>query len=397
MRRYRFRAVHADGRVVHGVRQAANDAALAQRLARNGLTLLRAKPCRATRGLTASEQAEWCFHLEQLLRAGVPLLDALGSVRDAQDHRRPRDAMAMLVDAVHDGQPLSEAMAAQAESFSPLLCGLVQAGETAGELASTLARLADSLRRDEALRAHLRKSLLYPAFVLVLVLLVATLMLTQVVPQLASLLASTGESLPWSTQALLATSALLLQYGAPLAVAGLALAIGLPWLARQWPWLATARDQLALRLPLWGPLQHKRELARFAEALAMLSASGVPLLDALRVGEAVIDNQVLRHGVSLARRHIANGSGLSDGFAAVGILPPLALRMLRVGESSGELARALAQVSDSYQREVRLASERLLTLLEPTLTVLLGGLLLWMVSAVLGPVYSALTRLGASA
>ena len=137
MRRYRFRAVHADGRVVHGVRQAANDAALAQRLARNGLTLLRAKPCRATRGLTASEQAEWCFHLEQLLRAGVPLLDALGSVRDAQDHRRPRDAMAMLVDAVHDGQPLSEAMAAQAESFSPLLCGLVQAGETAGELASS--------------------------------------------------------------------------------------------------------------------------------------------------------------------------------------------------------------------------------------------------------------------
>ena len=189
------------------------------------------------------------------------------------------------------------------------------------------------------MRAHLRKSLLYPAFVLVLVLLVAALMLTQVVPQLASLLASTGESLPWSTQALLATSALLQQYGAPLAVAGLALAIGLPWLARQWPWLATTRDQLALRLPLWGPLQHKRGAGPLCRGPGHVERLRRALAGCLAGGEAVIDNQVLRHGVSLARRHIANGSGLSDGFAAVGILPPLVLRMLRVGESSGELAR----------------------------------------------------------
>ena len=163
----------------------------------------------AARGLTASELAEWCFHLEQLLRAGVPLLDALGGVRDAQDHRRPRDAMAMLVDAVHDGQPLSEAMAAQTKVFA-LLCGLVQAGETAGELAPPWrASGRQPASRRGLARSICAKSLLYPAFVLVLVLLVAALMLTQVVPQLAALLASTGESLPWSTQALLATSALL--------------------------------------------------------------------------------------------------------------------------------------------------------------------------------------------
>lgn len=394
---YRFRAVHADGRLTHGRRQASSEHALAQRLARQGLTLLRARPCRPAGGPGRRELAELCFHLEQLLRAGVPLLDALFAVRDAQDHPRSRDALAMLADAVYDGARLSEAMAAQSGTFSPLLCGLVQAGEAAGELAPTLGRLADSLRRDDALHAQLRKSLLYPAFVLILVLAVAALMLVQVVPQLAGLLAATGESLPWSTQALLATSAALQSMGALLLLAGLVFAVVLACLAGHVPWLATLRDRLVLRLPLWGPLQRKMELARFTEALAMLSASGVPLLDALRVGEAVLGNQVLRVGVAMARARIASGSGLTDSFAASHILPPLALRMLRVGEGSGELARSLAQVSEGYQRDVRLAGERLLILLEPTLTVILGGLLLWMVSAVLGPVYAALSRLGGGA
>lgn len=395
--RYRFRAVRADGRVERGARHAVSETVLAQQLARSGLTLLHARPCQPARGPARRELAELCFHLEQLLRAGVPLLDALSATRDAQDQARTRDCLAMLVDAVHNGQHLSAAMAEQPEAFSPLMRGLIHAGETAGALAPTLARLADSLRREDALRAHLRKSLLYPAFVLLLVLAVATLMLGQVVPQLGELLAASGETLPWSTRALLAVSAALRNWGAPLALLMPAIVWGLPALARRQAWLADTLDRVALRLPLWGSLQRKVELARFAEALAMLCASGVPLLDSLRVGEAVLDNRVLRSGVAAARARIAAGGGLADSFAAVGVLPPLALRMLRVGEGSGELARALAQVSEGYQRDARLAADRLLILLEPTLTAVLGGLLLWIVSAVLGPVYSALTQLGGNA
>lgn len=395
--RFQYRAARADGHIERGVMLAADQAELGRRLARHGLTLLAARPrARAARWrrVNRRELVHLFFYLEQLTRAGAPLLDALHETRDALDAPILRDAVAMLADAVDAGQRLSQAMAAQPQLFTPLMCGLIAAGEAAGALPEVLARLTLSLKQQDELRAHTRKLLLYPLFLLTLVLAVAALMLGYVVPQMADFLRAAGAEPPLATRALLAVSAWTQAYAGPLALTLAAVAMLLPGALRRHPTLARYLDRWSLRLPGVGEARQKIILARFASELAMLFSAGVPLLDSLRISEAVLDNRELQAGVAAARQRIAQGGGLADSFALTGMFPSLALRMLRIGETTGELARALDNVSYFYRRDAQDAIDRVLALVEPALTALLGLLLLWIISAVMAPVYDALSQLG---
>ena len=404
--RFAYRAIDADGRRVRGQIDATGLADLEARLGRLGLDLVSGAPRRpggldlglrlgADRPLPRRELIDLCFHLEQLYRAGVPLQDGLGDLRDTLEQPRGRQAAAALAEAVAGGQSLSQAMAAQGRTFPSLAVNLVGAGEASGRLAEVLASLGETLKWEDELAAHTRHALTYPAFVAVVVLAATAFLMVYLVPQLKQFVRGMGQALPLQTRALFAVSDLLARHWPALLFLSpllLALATAL-W--RTSPRLRLAADGALLRLPLIGGLLLKLALSRFAATFALLYGAGIPVLEGLGITRNVVGNRAVRQALARAEAHIAQGSGIAVAFAHTGLFPPLVLRMLRIGEQTGGLDRALANVGYFYTRDVRDGAARLQSLVEPALTLILGALLGWVMLAVLGPVYDTLGRIKA--
>lgn len=395
---FAYRAMNARGHVVHGELDAANLVDLELRLKRMELDFIHGAPSRRGRLLKSGrmprlELINFCFHLEQLTRAGVPILEGLVDLRDSTDHPRFREVVAGLVEGIQGGRGLSEAMTEYPEAFDAVFCNLIRAGETSGNLPLVLRDLAASLKREDELAAYARKIVIYPAVVSVVLLGAVSVSLIFVVPELAKLFRSTGQQLPLQTRLLIGASDGLRDYwwallaGAIAAVAGLRLAIASRPEVRLW------FDGLMLRLPLLGEIRRKLILARFVGLFAMMYASGITIVAALRTAEDIMGNAVLRQGMQRVSQLIGEGQNVSAAFHAVGLFPPLVTRMLRVGENTGALDTALANVSYFYDRDVRESVERLQAVIEPFLTLLLGGIMLWIMMAVLGPVYDVITKM----
>lgn len=395
---FAYRAMNPQGRIVHGELDAANLVDLELRLTRMELDFIHGRPTQRARLLRSGsvprqELINFCFHLEQLTRAGVPILEGLTDLRDSTDHPRFREVVAGLVESIQGGRSLSEAMNEHPEAFDGVFCNLIRAGETSGNLTQVLHDLAASLKREDELAAYARKIVIYPAVVVVVLVGAVTVSLLFVVPELAKLFRSTGQDLPLQTRLLVGASNGLRNYWwAVLGIAAgaffaLRLAIATRPEARLW------FDKLLLRLPLLGDIRRKLILARFVGLFSMMYASGITIVTALRSAEDVMGNAVLRQGMQRVGELIGEGHNVSSAFHAVGLFPPLVTRMIRVGENTGALDAALANVSYFYDRDVRESVERLQALLEPMLTLLLGGIMLWIMMAVLGPVYDIITRL----
>lgn len=395
---FAYRAMNPRGHVVRGELDAANLVDLELRLKRMELDFIHGAPTQRGRLLKGGsvprqELINFCFHLEQLTRAGVPILEGLADLRDSTDHPRFREVAAGLVESIQGGRGLSEAMAEHPEAFDGVFCSLVRAGEASGNLPLVLRDLAASLKREDELAAYARRIVIYPTVVTTVLLGAVTVSLLFVVPELAKLFRSTGQELPLQTRLLVGASQWLNRYWWALlatlavAVAALRLAIATRPGARLW------FDGLVLRLPLLGEIRRKLILARFVGLFAMMYASGITIVTALKSAEDAMGNAVLRQGMQRVGQLIGEGYNVSAAFHTVGLFPPLVTRMLRVGENTGALDAALANVSYFYDRDVRESVERLQALLEPLLTVLLGAIMLWIIMAVLGPVYDVITRL----
>lgn len=396
---HRYRAIDQQGRLVRGHIDAAGPADLETRLARRGLELLGAKPLRfAQLALSRTapprrELIQFCFHLEQLLDAGIPMLESLQDLRDATLHPRMREIVTTLLEDIENGVPLSVAAAAHPQSFDTIACSLLHAGEQTGELAPMLRQLAEALIRDDELSAHARKLTIYPAIVLSVLVAAVFVALTVVVPELAQLFRSTGQTLPLQTRLLIDASNGLRDYGL----------IGLPVLATLCAAIVLAAqrsdafaqriDRIRLRLPIIGPITHKIALARITRLFSLLYRSGITVLDALRNTEHMTRNRVVRNSLQLASVRIGAGSSISAAFDESGIFPSLVIRMLRVGEQTGALDDALDKVVYFYERDIRESIEHLQASAEPALTVALGLVMLWIIFAVLGPIYDILTQL----
>lgn len=395
---YRYRAIAANGQVISGDEEAANPGELDGRLQRRGFELLTAVPggrwqLRRAAALPRRELIDFCFHLEQLCHAGVPLLDALGDLQASSEQPRSRETLAALIDAIAGGRPLSQALAAAPASFPPLFANLIRAGETGGCLPEILHRLGHSLRDEDELLTHSRRALIYPAVVATTLIAAMGFLMIFLVPQLRQFVAGTGQTLPLHARLLFGLAdgiaadwPLLLALTAGLPLAG-SLAIRRDARCREFC------DRWQLRLPLYGALLKKADLARFAGTLALLYGAGIPVLEAIRESAGSLGNGVLRRAIADVGRHIGEGSNLAQAFARSGLFPPLLIRMLHVGESTGRLADALTHAAHFYRRDVQEAAARTRTLAEPLLTLVLGLLLGWIVLAALGPIYDIIGRL----
>ena len=395
MTHFRYRALAAGGDACRGIMIAADTDQLAQRLKQAGLDLVSCRPATVLRQrrLPRRQVINICFHLDQFVRAGIPLVDGLRDLRDSLDEPESRDHMASVVAAVEGGSTLSAAMAGLDGAFDTIVVGLIHAGEESGRLADVLGKLIESLKWQDELGAQSRRLLAYPAFVAVTVAIALIFLVSTVLPQMLPFLLALGRELPLQTRLLVWLANGWREYWPTLCAALAASTLaGLLWW-RLSPTAAERLDRALLHLPLIGELRRKIILARFADVLATMYAAGIPLLDALRSLGGVIGNRDIERAVCTAANGISAGQSLSAAFADTGVLPPLVVRMLRIGEQTGALDTALANVSYFFGREARERIAGLQASIEPTLTILVGLLLAWVMLAVLGPVYDAVGSL----
>lgn len=397
MTSYRYTAIDSDGRRQRGTLQAASEQALEVSLQQRGLELLTVKVGQPAAWfqprLTAQHLILFCVQIEQLLQAGVPLLQALEELAGQCEHRLMSEAVRTLHHELEAGKLLSQALQAQPQVFPALICHLVAAGEHTGQLPEIFGHLAQTLRWQADLMAQTRRGLTYPALLCGMVCVAAAVMLTFLVPQMVGFLQSLGQELPWSTRFLLGLSDWVVAYGGAMVVFLIVLASGLRFAIKRSPVCALYCDQMLLQSPLIGRLWHQLILTRLCRFLGLMYQTGIPLLQALEWCQPLLYNRVMMQALHQVHQRVQAGEGLASSFAATGRFPSLLVRMIRIGETTGALDRMLSQQASFYDREVQAQMQFLLRLLEPLLTMVLGLMLLFLMAAVILPVYDSFSTL----
>jgi type IV pilus assembly protein PilC len=395
---FAYRAVDADGRISTGNLDAANAIDLELRLKRLGLDLVtfegvKRSTAARTRNVSRQELITFCFHLSQLLKAGVNIIEALTDLRDTVDNAGFRQVIASVLEDIEGGLKLSEAMANHSYCFDNVFVALVRAGEQSGQMTEVLDELSENLKWQDEMSAQAKKALMYPAFVFVVIIAVIFVLMIVLVPQLASTFKSLVPKLPRETAALVFVSDIFVKWwylmlGVPVA-AGVAIFL----FARTNEKAQRAVDELGLKLPILGEVRQKIILARFSTYFALLYKAGISVLDCIQICEKIVGNRVMEEGLQRVGRSISEGQGISQAFIATKLFPPLVLRMLRVGESTGGLDTALLNVSYFYNRQVRDSISRMQTMLGPATTVVLGGLIVVILYAIFLPIYDVISKI----
>ena len=395
---FQYNAIDKNGGSVRGKLAAVNEVDLELRLQRMGLDLITVRkvnePMHLGRGsITRQDLITFCFHMEQLSRAGIPLLEGLADLRDSTEQPRFREILSAILEEVEGGKTLSQAMNNHPAAFDNVFVSLIKAGEQSGTMTEVFENLATTLKWQDELVAQTKRLLMYPALVFVVVGGVIVFLMMYLVPQLVSFLKNMGQELPFQTKALIFVSGVFVNYwylvfGLPILAAVAATLVIRQSARARYRW-----DYFKLRIPFVGPILQKIILARFANFFALMYQSGITILDALKTSEEIVVNRVIADGLARAGQQISAGDSVAESFENLGMFPPLVVRMLRVGEATGALDTALLNVTYFYNREVKESVEKLLKMLEPALTVMLGLVLAVIMFSVLTPIYDILGKM----
>jgi type IV pilus assembly protein PilC len=297
------------------------------------------------------------------------------------------------VSDIEGGKTLSQALKMHPAVFDRLFTALVEAGESTGQLSEVFRNLSDSIKWQDEIIAQTKKAIMYPAFVLVVVGAAISFLMIYLVPQLVEFIKNVGQEIPFHTRALIATSNAFVDYwylifGLP--VLG---AIIYRWYRKVSPSFLQQTDRLLLQIWVIGPILEKIALARFASYFALTYRAGLGVLDCIQICENVVNNAWLKHGLVEARRILSEGASISGAFEKTGLFPLMILRMLKVGESTGGLDEALLNISYFYDRDVKESINRMQVMIEPSLTVVLGLILGWVMLSVIGPIYDSISSM----
>jgi type IV pilus assembly protein PilC len=395
---YSYKAITNEGRTVMGRLDAINLIDLEMRLKRMDMDFIKGDPIKPgammnRTTVTRRELITFCFHLEQLSRAGVPIIESLNDLRDSLENPRFREVIAGLVESIEGGKPLSDALSQHPTVFDEVFVSLVRSGEDTGTLPEVLGSLVETIKWQDELAAQTKKLVMYPAFLGAVVVAVTLFMMIYLVPKMAGFIKNMGQELPMQTKILMATSDFVVDYWFVVIGAPIIAALAAGFLVKTSNAARRRFDELKLNMPYLGEILRKIILSRFASVFAMMYASGITILDSIRSCENVVGNLVIRDALHRVGGLIGEGQNVTAAFQSAGLFPPLVIRMLRVGENTGELDKALRNVSYFYNRDVRESIERIQAMIEPMMTVAIGLILGWIMLAVLGPIYDIITKL----
>ena len=396
---FRYFAVDHTGSHVRGHMDATNENDLEQRLRRMGLDLVTSRQKSSTpiisfgKKVSRQDLINFCFHLEQIARSGIPLLDGLADLALSTDNKRFREVISAVHEDMEGGKLLSQALAQHPAVFDHLFTSLIRTGEQTGNMQEVLRDLATTQRWQDELVGKTKLLLLYPSMVFVVVTGVIFFLMLYLVPKLVSFIATMNQTLPLQTKILIGAADIFARFwplllGLPVLLLFLAVTA-----VQSNPRARLYWDYLKLNLPLIGPALQQLLMARFANYLALLYRSGITILDALAACEGVVANRYVANGLQRAAQQVSAGESLTESLRNLGLFPPLVIRMIRIGETTGALDDALLNVGHYYRRSVEDWIERALKLLQVGLTLFLASILAFIIFAVLSPIYDILGKL----
>lgn len=397
---YNYKAINARGSMIRGQMTATGDIELEEKLSKLGLELITAKEkgeSRARFGLSKNvgpkEQIMFCVHMEQMERAGVPLLEALEDLRDSVDSPKFQELLNQIHESIKNGKLFSEALQEHPKVFGNVFVGLVSAGEKTGNLADAFGHLAEHLKWQQDIRRRIKKATRYPIVLVFVLMAVISLMMLFVVPQLTEFLRNHGFDLPFHTRMLIAISDTFVNYWFIIFSVPIAAYFAITLLYKTSENFAYHIDSLMLRLPVLGPVFKKIELARFAQFFSVTFRSGIDIIDCLNTSMDVVNNRVVKEAVYFVRQGVSEGTPLTDALRISNQFPSLVIRMFKMGEDSGKMSEALENVNFFYEREVNDSVDTMVEMIQPALTVVLGGILFWIIASVFGPLYGSFEKI----
>lgn len=416
MERYKYKALNKSGRPIRGVISAMSENDLYNQLQSAGLDLVTGEKITEKKTgfmkLTVNkiklrDLIQLFIHLEQMQSAGVPLLEALNDIRDNSENDHMRDIMSDVLRDVEEGLSLSEAMNKHPKIFKSLYISIIKSGEETGDLTASYRQLEAYLKWVDNIQSKIRKATRYPIVVTAIVLGAIVFLMSWLVPQVVGFLQYLDFDLPWFTRWLIATSDFFVNpafhiFGIPIHGALIVLAtpvllfLSLFGLRRLSDGFAYRIDSLYLRLPIAGDLIRKITIARYSQTFAALFTSGVDVISALKSSRETVTNLALADALETVEENVKSGSKLSDALNIIGEFPGMVISMVKVGEESGNLAHVLNQVSEFYTRDVNEAIEAMIEMIQPTLTVILAVVIVWIAAGSLGPIYINLPAMTAN-
>lgn len=338
------------------------------------------------KGISASELAILTRQLASLSQSGLPLEESLLAVAEQNEQVRTKSILLGVRSRVIEGYTLADGLGDFPQAFPELYRATIAAGEQSGHLDIVLDRLADYTEARQELRQRISNAMIYPIALVVIAGAIISFMLATVVPRIVGIFENASGELPALTRGLIATSNFLRDYWFLLIMAGAATIYGVWWLLqRDGP--RRKYHRFLLRMPITSRLTRGVNTARFTRTLSILSGSGVPILDALKIAARVIDNLPMRDAVTEAALRVREGASISKSLAASKLFPPMMIHMIASGEAGGKLDDMLARTAKYQEREVDGLIATLLGILQPLLIVIMGAIVMTIVLAILLPIF----------
>ncbi|TSD10418.1 type II secretion system F family protein [Curtobacterium sp. KBS0715] len=394
-----YRGRDGAGKLVKGRLDAASEGAVVQRLRGMGVSPIAITEAKAGTGLQTEikipgfekgvglkDLAIMSRQASTMLTSGLSLLRTLTILSDQTENKKLKDILGKVRDDVERGVSFSDAVAKYPVDFPPIMINMIRAGETGGFLDQAMDSIATNFEKEHKLRSTIKSAMTYPVVVLVMSLVAVAIMLIFIVPIFQDMFSSLGGTLPLPTQILVSLSHAMRYVAVPLAIV-----VVLAWL---W-WRANKNtervrafiDPITLKLPVFGPLQKKIVIARFARNFSNMIGAGVPILQALRIVGEVSNNFVVKRALDNVAEAVRKGESIAVPLAAQSVFPPMVTQMVAVGEDAGSLEIMLEKIAVFYDAEVEATTDALTSLIEPLLIAFLGVVVGGMIIALYMPIF----------
>lgn len=329
----------------------------------------------------------FCHQFVSIVGAGVTIIDAFSMLAEQTENKALQNAIRAVHTDISKGDTLANSMKRQNGVFPMMLCNMVEAGEASGSLDKSFTRMATQFEKDAQLQSAVKKALIYPIVLIVVMIGVVFAMMTFVIPSFMGMFADIGGELPAVTQALIKISDFFVAYwwamiiGAGLLFAGYKFYYSTPTGQR-------TIDKLKLKIPALGPVQTKSACARLGRTLCTLLGAGVPMIDALDITARSMDNVHYKDAMKEAKDQVTRGVVLSRPLKTCGLFPPMVIHMVSIGEETGNIEAMLENVAKYYEEDVQAATESMMALMEPAIIIVMAGIVGFLVIAMLSPMFS---------
>ena len=398
MASYSYIAVSKDGKQFKGNMNANGVTDLQYKLSDIGLELITANETSGgffnfKRTISVKDLILLCTHFEQLDKAGVSIIESIEDLIDSASNTVMRNLVQDIYDDVKSGKMLSQAMANHPETFDEVFIGLIAAGEKTGKLHQSFAYLSDHLKWSDDIKRKTKKAIKYPIFLMVVLFVVTAIMMLFVIPKLSDFLLNQNFDLPFYTVALIASSEFFKEHWAAMIFTPFIVYFFHRLFKYFFETYAYITDKLMLSIPFIGKALLKIDIARFTQFFLITYKSGIDIIACLKVVEKVVKNRVVKTTLKEVTQEISDGSTMSLALKNSQQFPSLVVRMFRVGEQTGNMTESLENIKFFYDKEVNDSVDALIGLIQPVLTLVMGGLLLWISISVFGPLYSSFSTI----